>query len=215
MGWFAVGRSGGVRGGWSRMSGKETNDHSIRRAGRSQGVPDTADERGLSTRPDERTSGVERGEKAVADAEGFALPDSPVTVEADSMTATLLGVPRVKIHDYAYAHRLDGSHERGETRPVAMFDIENTSDRPLRWQSSRTKFIGDDDYTYQESTLSLDPSNLGPGCHTRQVEVEPGRRARLVTMIERLPDGVEVAEIVHPLALGRSLDSERLVFSVP
>ena len=190
----------------------------------------TTDERDLQTTDEDRpndagarqtgTGGdrhIDTGENRGVTGDGQRLGDSvggsPVTVESGAVRATLLGVTRVRLSEFVYAHQLGGD-TRSETRPVAMFDVENTSDRPVCWQSGRTTFIGDDDYTYGESTLSLDPSRLGPGCHTRRVEIEPGRRARVVTLVERLPDTVEVAEIVHTLAARDCGDTQRLVFSV-
>jgi hypothetical protein len=43
--------------------------------------------------------------------------------------------------------------------------------------------------------------------------VEPGRRARMVTLVEQLPAGVEITEVVHTVVFHGS-GSERLVFSV-
>jgi len=136
----------------------------------------------------------------------------PSTAETRALTATLVGVPRIDLAEFVYDHQL-GRDEEGQTRPVALFDLENTGDRPLRWRDARTSFVGDDDYTYQPAHVSLDPTALGPGCHTRQVEIEPGRRARVVTLVEELPAGVEIAEVVHTLAYRRGED-QRLVFSV-
>jgi len=178
-------------------------------------------------RPEQTLDTSDESEPEGVDGTGEHRPDTgtrnlresvgptPVTVESDVVRVTLLGVTRVRLSEFVYTHQLDGDTEHGETRPVAMFDVENTSDRPLCWQSGRTKFIGGDDYTYGESTLSLDPAQLGPGCHTRRVEIEPGRRARVVTLVERLPDTVEVEEIVHTLSSRHCGEAQRLVFSVP
>ncbi|MEF8936313.1 MAG: hypothetical protein V5A32_00045 [Halovenus sp.] len=135
-----------------------------------------------------------------------------VTVDSESITATLVGVPRVDIHEYVYDHQLGLGHDPEETRSIATFDLENTGRHSIKWRPSRTRFIGTDDYTYQPSKLSVDPSQLGPGCHTRQVEIEPDRRARVVTLVEQLPSGVEVAEVIQKLTIFG--DSQRLTFSV-
>lgn len=151
-------------------------------------------------------------------------PDSSVPVAGDlssggsevasvtqgEMAVTLVALPRIDVEDVVYGHQRT---EPGETRPVALFDVENRGEEPFRWRSARTKFVGSDDYTYRPAHLSLDPARLGPGCHTRQVEVEPGRRARIVTLVERLPRGVEISEVVHAVSTGVGR-SERLVFQV-
>lgn len=137
----------------------------------------------------------------------------PVSVDTGAIAATLVGVPRVELAEFVYDHQLD-SADRGERRPVALFDLENRSDQPMRWRSARTKFIGDDEYSYQPSHVSLEPSRLGPGCHTRQVEIEPGHRARMVTMVEPLPEGVEVAKVVQTVTRRGQASNERLVFAV-
>jgi|GEM_PF-1900803 len=141
-----------------------------------------------------------------------SLGGQSVTVETDSITATLVGVPEIDLHEFVYDHQLTVDHDPDERRTVVMFDLENTGKYPVKWRTSRTRFIGTDGYTYQPSQLSLDPSRLGPGCHTRQVEIEPNRRARVVTLVEQLPSGVELAEVVHKITpLG---ESQRLAFAV-
>ena len=135
-----------------------------------------------------------------------------VTVDSESITATLVGVPRVNIHEYVYDHQLGLGHDPEETRSIAMFDLENTGRHSIKWRPSRTRFIGTDDYTYQPSKLSVDPSQLGPGCHTRPVEIDPDRCARVVTLVEQLPSGVEVTEVIQKLTIFG--DSQRLTFPV-
>jgi hypothetical protein len=174
--------------------------------------PSTRGEGGSPSRreraaPDRSSSGATSLAAAVEQ-----LATRPATVEARDLTATLVGVPRVDLAEFVYDHQVDPGEE-GRTRPVALFDLENTGNSPLRWRDARTSFVGDDDYTYQPAHVSLDPAALGPGCHTRQVEIEPGRRARVVTLVEELPAGVEVAEVVHTLTRRRGED-ERLVFAV-
>ena len=137
----------------------------------------------------------------------------PTTVETRSLSATLVGVPRVELEEFVYPHQLDPGSQEGP-RPVALFDIENRSDQRLRWRSARTKFIGSDEYTYQPARLSLEPDQLGPGCHTRQVELEPGSKARMVTLVEQLPQGVDVARVVQTVPRAGAAQDERLVFAV-
>jgi len=136
----------------------------------------------------------------------------PVTVSTDAFSATLLGVPRITIDEFVYRHQL-GPQTDGDTRQSALFDIENTSDRPIRWDHKKTSFIGTDGYTYRGAHLSLDPARLGPGCHTRSVDIEPGCRARVMTLVERLPEGVEVARVVHSVP-SRNHPDRRLTFDL-
>ncbi|WP_253738784.1 hypothetical protein [Halohasta salina] len=136
----------------------------------------------------------------------------PTTVSTDALSATLLGVPRIAVDAFVYRHQLD-SQTDGEIRPSALFDVENTSSRPIRWDPNRTSFIGSDGYTYRGAHITLDPSRLGPGCHTRSVEIQPGCRARVMTLVERLPEGVEVARIVHSVSSRRHAD-QRLTFEL-
>lgn len=142
---------------------------------------------------------------------------APVTVETDTITATLVGLPTVDVREVAYEHRIDRDRlETGETaQALALFDLHNTSGFPLRWTSSRTRFVGDDGYTYSPSPLSIDRSALGPGIHTGRVEIQPDRRARVATLVEQLPAGVEVVEVVQTLPVrAGDAGSERLVFAV-
>lgn len=163
---------------------------------------------------DTRRQSSDTPDRTLADVLAESSGGRPVTVETDSLAVTLVDMPRITVGEFVYDHQVEPSRE-ADTRPVALFDVENTSARPLRWKSARTQFIGDDGYTYQPAHLSLDPSRLGPGCHTRQVEIEPGRRARVVTLVEQLPAGVDIVEVVHAFtARGGRAETERLVFSL-
>jgi hypothetical protein len=202
------------------MSDERPNDDIERYQGGSRRVQTTrdTDDRPTWSTNSGRSSSIDRQRPdvsagTIAEQVAQSVTGKPVSAEGDSIAATLVGIPRIDLGEFVYEHQLDSDTDTANPRPVALFDIENTSTRPLRWNSSRTTFIGDDEYTYQPAHLSLDPSSLGPGCHTRQVQIEPGRRARMVTLVEQLPGGVEIAEVVHTLAFHGS-ESERLVFSV-
>ena len=130
------------------------------------------------------------------------LAGRSAAIRTDGISGTILAVPNVELGAVAYDHQLDAAEE-AQQRPLILLDLENTGDEPLRWNPNRTRFLGTDDYTYQPSSLSLDPDRFGPGCHTRSVTIEPGRRARVVTLIEELPAGVEIETVVHRLRRGR------------
>lgn len=168
--------------------------------------------RGSADDQPRRSGGPAGSRGTLADAVAGAATN-PATAETESLTATLVGLPELELGEFVYPHQLSDP-ETAETRPVALFDLENRSDRPLRWRSARTKFIGDDRYTYRAAHVSLEPGSLGPGCHTRQVEIEPGHRARMVTMVERLPRDVEIVEVVQTVARRAPAENERLVFSL-
>lgn len=212
------------------MSEEERGDGGIERYG--SDTIDTTDDYTRSTTPshrsddvskttpvtggDEDTTVSRRGEAtdtdSLADAVSGSLSRSQsVTVETESASATLVGVPRVDIQEFVFSHQATGKDERR----VALFDIENTSEQPLRWTASKTQFIGTDEYTYSPAQTSLDPGSMGPGCHTRQVQLPPGKRARVVTLVEKLPQDVDVAEVVQTLSAGAgTAGNERLVFSL-
>lgn len=139
--------------------------------------------------------------------------DRPIACDRDPVRATLVGLPRVELGECVYPHEIDAD-EADATRTIALFDVENTGREILRWQTGQTTFVGTDDYTYTTSRRSLDPAQFGPGCHTRYVDIQPGKRARVVTLVEELPAGVEVAEVVHRLPANGSMASQRLVFAV-
>lgn len=201
------------------MSDEERRGGDIERDGARRRQLDASDG-GSADLPDRRTRSSNRSESRLDSSDGASLVDAvagslsrrdAVTVESASARATLVGVPTVDVAEFVYSHQSD---EIGQ-RPVALFDVENTSDVPLTWQSTRTQFVGDDTYTYQPSRLALDPSQLGPGCHTRQVEVPPGRKARVVTLVETLPPNVDIVEVVHTLPARTGPGGrERLVFSL-
>jgi len=146
-----------------------------------------------------------------------AVAARQVTVETDSVSATLVAIPEVDVRELAYEHRIDRSRLDGDapTQPVALFDLHNVGRFPITWRSSRTRFIGDDGYSYEPAQLSLDPGQLGPGIHTRRVEIRPDRRARVATLVERLPAGVDVAEAVQTVSVqAAGTETEQLVFSL-
>ena len=157
-------------------------------------------------------------ESAVSPADGltdrFEADFGPsVTVSTESVTATLLGTPRIDLQEYVFPHQLERHRATGETRVCALFDIENTSRRPIQWGPRQTTFVGTDAYTYRQAQLSLDPSRLGPGCHSRLVEIQPGCRARVMTLVEQLPSTVEVARVIHTVG-SHHANRRRLTFDV-
>lgn len=169
--------------------------------------PARRSERTVESRQNSEPSGT-----ALDDAvSGTLSRRNTVTVESESARATLVGVPTVDVGEFVYSHQ----SATVEQRLVALFDVENKSESPLKWQTARTQFVGDDQYTYQQARLSLDPAKLGPGCHTRQVELPPGRRARVITLVEELPPNVDIVEVIHSIpATGGLGQRERLVFAL-
>lgn len=143
-----------------------------------------------------------------------AAGTDPVSVETPQLGATLVAIPEVSLEEFVYEHQIEEAHRTEPPRSIALFDLENTGSRPIRWRSARTKFIGDDGYTYRPAHLSLEPSTLGPGCHTRQVEIEPGSKARMVTLVERLPEGVSIEKVVQTVPAPGPGGNERLVFPI-
>ena len=122
-------------------------------------------------------------------------------IETDAVTVTLVGVPGVRLDDLIYAHQQPSAADEGITRYCALFDIENTSDSPIHWLSRKTTFIGSDGYTYDRAHVALDSAQLAPGCHTNHVQIEPRCRARVITPVEELPDGVTVSAVLHTVAV--------------
>lgn len=140
------------------------------------------------------------------------LTGEPLTIETGDVTATLVGVPQAQIDDLIYAHQRN--EIVSSTYTCALFDVENTSNAPIHWISRRTKFIGSDGYTYKQANLSLNPSRLGAGCFSRQVKIEPGCRARIITLVEQLPPGVDVKKVIHTISPRGRLGNQRLAFSL-
>ena len=135
-----------------------------------------------------------------------------LTIETDMLTATLVGVPKVSIADLVYTHHRETVADTGATRFCAMFDVENSSDAPIQWRSARTTFVGSDGYTYDRAHVGLDSASLAPGCHTNHVVIEPRCSARIVTPVEQLPQGVEVAKVIHTVSASVTGPNQRLTF---
>lgn len=165
---------------------------------------------GTDTNTDAFADRTAQGPGDLSNADG-ARSDVATT---EDMTVALVGLPRVELSEFVYSHQLPSGPDEQPIRQVALFDIENRGTGPLRWQAAKTKFIGTDGYTYRQAHESLDPAKLGPGCHTRQIEVEPGRKARFVTLVEELPPGVEIAEVVQTVPGRGRRESRRLELSV-
>lgn len=138
---------------------------------------------------------------------------SALTIETDRLTATLVGVPKVSITDLVYSHHRDAVGDTGAVRHCAMFDVENTSDERLHWLSRRTTFIGSDGYTYDQAHVALNSAELAPGCHTNHVVIEPRCSARVITPVEQLPQGVDVAKVIHTVAL-TDAPNQRLTYTL-
>lgn len=141
-----------------------------------------------------------------------SLAGEPLTIKTGAVTATLIGVPAVRIDDLVYEHQRE--QLGGTKRQCALFDIENTGSDLINWTGRRTKFIGTDNYTYEAAHVSLDPSQLGPGCYPTQVEIEPGCRARVITPVEQLPSAVDVAKVIQTVAVRGRLGRQRLTFTL-
>jgi hypothetical protein len=191
--------------------------------GRSRDAEDNRPVRRTDDRPASRDAetvspGTLGADQPVAAGEGAsALPAQQVSVETDTIAATLVDVPLVDVREVAYDHQIDPARrEAGDTtQPVALFDLHNVGHHPITWASSRTQFVGTDGYTYKPAQLAIDPGELGPGIHTRRVEIRPGRRARVATLVEQLPAGVEIAEVVQRVSVAAAgADTEQLVFDL-
>jgi hypothetical protein len=137
-----------------------------------------------------------------------------LTIETDLLTVTLVGVPRVSIADLVYAHQQNEMADTDVIRHCALFDVENTDDAPLHWLSRRTSFIGTDGYTYGRAHVDLDPAALAPGCHTNHVVIQPRSRARVITPVEQLPRGVDIAAVIHTVASNRRAANQRFRFTL-
>ena len=124
----------------------------------------------------------------------------PLTIETEACTVTLIGVPTVTLGDLVATHQRSPTADGSLTRHCALFDIENTGDRPLHWLSRRTTFVGSDGTTYDRAQIALNSAQLAPGCHTTHVQIEPRCRARAITPVEKLPDGVSVSAVISTIA---------------
>lgn len=141
-----------------------------------------------------------------------AQPGESLTVETGGVRATLVGVPQIRLEDLVYAHHRERLGD--STRFCALFDVENTSNAQITWANRYTKFIGTDDYTYRQSHISLDPSQLGPGCYSSLVDIEPSCRARIITPVEQLPSGVDVSRVIHRITFRGQLADQRLTYTL-
>ncbi|ERH01394.1 MAG: hypothetical protein J07HN6_00946 [Halonotius sp. J07HN6] len=137
-----------------------------------------------------------------------------LTVEISNLTVTLVGVPRIAVGDLVDARHRSEDMEAEATRHCALFDIENTGDVPLHWLSRHTTFVGSDGNGYGTADLPLDSSQLPPGCHTNHIGIESRCRARVMTPVEALPEGVTIKKVIHTIADARYAADQRLLFTL-
>lgn len=137
-----------------------------------------------------------------------------LTISISNLTVTLVGVPRIAVGDLVDAKHRRGDVEADATRHCALFDIENTGDVPFHWLSRHTRFVGSDGNSYGTADLPLDSSQLPPGCHTNHIGIESRSRARVMTPVEALPEGVNVRKVIHTIADTRYAADQRLLFTL-
>jgi len=137
-----------------------------------------------------------------------------LTIEIPNLTVTLVGVPRIAVGDLVDARHRSEEMEAEATRHCALFDIENTGDVPLHWLSRHTTFVGSDGNGYGTADLPLDSSQLPPGCHTNHIGIESRCRARVMTPVETLPEGVTIEKVIHAITDARYAADQRLLFTL-
>jgi len=187
----------------------ENDQEAVRLDGDATGAADSVEWRDISTE-----STADSGTNAGVTARIRARSGDSLTVETRELTVTLVGVPRIAVGDL-----LDDRHRNDEiaadaTRHCALFDIENTSEVPVHWLSRHTTFVGSDGTTYGTADLPVDSAQLPPGCYTNHVGIEAWNRARVMTPVETLPDGVSVEKVIHTLDDGRYAADQRLLFTL-
>lgn len=141
-------------------------------------------------------------------------PGVPLTIETDLLTATLVDLSKLSIADLTHSPHRDVGANSAAIRHCATIDVENTSDVPIHWLTRQTRFIGSDDHTYGQAHLPLTSTELAPGCHTTHVVIDPRCKARVITPIEQLPQGVEVTTVAHTLTLKGHTAPRRLRFTL-
>jgi len=156
---------------------------------------------------------VERGAEQMVTDRIRSHAGSSLTIETDRLTATLVGVPTVSIADLIYTPHRDVVADTEAVRHCAMFDVENTSEERLHWLSHRTTVIGGDGYRYGQAHVALNSAELAPGCYTNHVVIEPRCSARVITPVERVPPGVDVAKVIHTVAL-KQAPNQRLIYTL-
>lgn len=119
-----------------------------------------------------------------------------LSVSGEILELTLTGF----VHDLELARLVDDPLLSPDVRrPVAFFELHNTSDRILPWRGrTQTSFIGDDGFMYDAASVVRPDADSLPGqwCGG-DVDVGPGRALKAIVVAQELPDEVTIGEIVY------------------
>lgn len=173
------------------------------------------------------------GGMPVSESEGVGSLDEGLSVNGKYLTVAVETLTKIDISGgivYASGSGADtfdkldafkSFDDSGPYRYLVVFDVENTSDRLIAWETGDTKFHGTDGYTYTSSNHALNEHLLSARLNLNYAEIEAGRKAKVVTLVESMPEGVEVEEIVHTLDVfekgkvsGWAEEEERYVFNI-
>ncbi|WP_436343106.1 J domain-containing protein [Natronorubrum sp. FCH18a] len=130
----------------------------------------------------------------------------------------LLTVSLVALTDNVLLSSLAGEINSNIRRPVAFFEVKNTSDKPLEWHGqANTTFIGDDGFMYEGSDIISPYATALPErwCAT-QVLLEPGRVLDAVVIAQNVPKEVSIKTVIYTQDLINEAaeDTERYLFDI-
>lgn len=130
----------------------------------------------------------------------FAPPDhaafgTQLTVSGEYLTLSLVAV----VQELELASVVDAPGIRHDvTHSVAFFEVRNTSSRTLPWRGcERTRFIGDDGFMYEASSIIEPHSQSLPGrWFAGNVDIPAGRALEAVVVAD-MPADVSVEKVVY------------------
>lgn len=139
-----------------------------------------------------------------------------LSVQGEYLRVTLRGL----VHDVDLESLLDSTVTADATRAVAFFQVQNASERPLRWRGpTHTNFGGDDGFLYDASTIVTPRAAELPSwwCGV-DVDVPPERAVDGLVIAQELPEDVTVEKVIYTQHVydddGDLEDTERYIFEI-
>ena len=127
---------------------------------------------------------------------GFETPSGQPTIEGDILTIQLKGImPNEDASKITHSNlnQLGDDPERN----LVLFDIQNNTEDVQQVHRDEMTFVGDDGFTYQAESATIDGEKLGPRWTHFNVELESESRTFFIVMVEKMPKNSQLSQITY------------------
>lgn len=125
-------------------------------------------------------------------------------LEGDQLTICLLSVQRnADISDYTPKEDSIGDNNGEKNRLVMILQVKNRTDYIQKVVPDETRVIGTDDRRYDTTKpgLHVGEEDLPKHLHYVSRKMEPHTESSFISVIENMPEGVQVDRVVYPFKL--------------